>query len=64
MDKEKEIGGVDVPFTDLLRAPNMTLEDKFDVGNGTTVKASIRLSGVKAATMEETALPQRTKSEL
>jgi hypothetical protein len=42
----------------------MTLEDKFDVGNGTTVRASIRLSGVKAATMEETALPQRTKSEL
>lgn len=61
MNKETEIGAADVPFTDLLKAPNMTLEDKFGVGNGTTVRASIRLSGVKAATMEETALPQRTK---
>jgi Ca2+-dependent lipid-binding protein len=61
MNKETEIGGADIPFADLLKAPNMTLEDKFDVGNGTTVRASIRLSGVKAATMEETALPQRKK---
>ena len=61
MNKETEIGAADVPFTDLLKAPNMTLEDKFGVGNGTTVRASIRLSGVKAATMQETALPQRRK---
>jgi hypothetical protein len=61
MNKETEIGGVDVPFADLVKAPNMTLGDSFDVGNGATVRSSICLRGVKAATIQEMALPQRMK---
>lgn len=61
MNKAIELGGADVPFADLLKAPNMILEDKFDVGNGATVRASICLRGVKAATMQEMELPQREK---
>lgn len=51
MNGEKEIGGVDVPFTDVLKAPGMTLQDKFDVGGGATVRASVILRGVKAASI-------------
>lgn len=61
MNKEAEMGGVDVPFADLLKAPNMTLEDNFDVGGGTTVRASISLRSLKAAGLQEMELPQREK---
>jgi len=62
MNGEKETGGVDVPFADVLQAPNMILQSKFDVGNGATVRASICLQGVRAATMQETkALPHRQR---
>lgn len=46
MDGEKEIGAVDVPFSDVANAQDKTLQQKFDVGNGATVRASIRLRGI------------------
>jgi len=61
MNKGKEMGSADVPFADVLKAPSMILQDKFDVGNGATVRASICLRGVSAATMQEMAMPQRQK---
>jgi Ca2+-dependent lipid-binding protein len=61
LNKEAEIGGLDIPFADLLKAPNLTLQDKFDVGSGTTVRASICLRGVITATKQEIALAQREK---
>jgi len=61
MNKEAEIGSVEVPFSDVQKAPDMTLEEKFDVGAGATVRASIRLRGIVAAKMEEMSLPQRQK---
>ena len=58
MNGEKEVGGVDVPFQDVLKAPDMILESKFNVGGGASVRASIHLRGVKAANMQQ-ALPRR-----
>lgn len=46
MDGEKEIGGVDIPFANVSDAQDKTLQQKFDVGDGATVRASIRLRGV------------------
>lgn len=57
---ETEVGGVDVPFADVVSAPEMTLEDKFDVGGGTTVRAGISLRGLgKAHSHEQSSLPLR-----
>jgi len=61
MDKETEIGAVEVPFEDLQKAPDMTLQDNFDVGGGVTVRASVSLRGVKPASMQKTTLTQREK---
>lgn len=58
-DKDNEVGGVDVPFDDILKAPNMTLEDNFDVGNGATVRASICLRGVTAGNTGDIELTHR-----
>jgi len=59
MDKETEVGAVEVPFADLEKASGMTLTDSFDVGNGTKVRASICLRGLKHASIQEMTLPQR-----
>lgn len=61
MDKETEIGAVEVPFEDLRKAPDMTLQDNFDVGGGVRVRASISLRGVKPASLQEATLSQREK---
>lgn len=61
MDGEKEVGGVEVPFKNVVGAPGMTLQDRFDVGGGTTVRASIGLRGLKAAGAQNMALPERQK---
>ncbi|KAK4561181.1 hypothetical protein LTR86_005136 [Recurvomyces mirabilis] len=60
-DKETEIGAVEVPFMDVVKAPSMILQNKFDVGNGTFVRASVMLRGLRAAAIEELALPTRAK---
>ena len=59
MNKDQEIAAIDVPFADVLNAPEMTLVDSFDVGDGTKVRASLCLRGVVAATTED--LPVREK---
>ena len=59
MDKETEVGAAEVPFADLAKAPDMTLTDNFDVGNGAKVRASICLRGLKHASLQEITLPQR-----
>ena len=57
---EKEMGGIDLPFEDLVKRPDMTVQDKFPVGNGATVRASISLRGLGAAGGgQQTTLPQR-----
>jgi Ca2+-dependent lipid-binding protein len=61
MDKEKEIGAVEMPFEDIRKAPDMTLQDNFDLGGGVRVRASVSLRGVKPASMQEISLPQREK---
>ena len=58
-DGEKEVGGVDVSFADVASAPNMILSNKFDVGGGATVRASIGLRGLGAADAHQSTLPQR-----
>jgi Ca2+-dependent lipid-binding protein len=52
MNGEKEVGGVDVPFDDVLNAPDMVLQKLFGVGSGATVKASICLRGIGAETTQ------------
>ena len=44
-----EAGGVDIPFADVLDAPGLTLEQKFDVGSGAVVRACIALRGIQLA---------------
>jgi Ca2+-dependent lipid-binding protein len=61
MDKETEIGAVEVPFEDLRKAPDMTLQDNFDIGGGVRVRASVSLMGVKPADMQKITLTQRGK---
>lgn len=61
LDGEKEIGAVDVPFSKVADAPDKLLQQKFDVGNGASVRASIRLRGVVPGEMEQVALPDRRK---
>ncbi|PQE24889.1 C2 domain-containing protein [Rutstroemia sp. NJR-2017a WRK4] len=51
MDKDTEIGAVEIPFEDLQKAPDMTLQDNFDVGDGVRVRASISLRGVRSGSM-------------
>ncbi|KAH7310657.1 hypothetical protein B0I35DRAFT_439487 [Stachybotrys elegans] len=60
-NKEVEIGGIDIPFKDVLEAPDMTLQDSFDIGGGAKVRASICMRGVQAASGQEISLPQREK---
>jgi hypothetical protein len=38
MDKEAEISYVDVLFKNLQKAPDMTLQDNFDIGGGVKVR--------------------------
>jgi len=61
MNGEKEVGGVDVAYADVVGAPDMTLQHAFDVGGGATVRASICLRGVRAASMQEKVLPHRQR---
>ena len=61
LNGEKEIGRVEVPYSKVLNAPEMTLQDKFDVGEGATIRASICLRGLVAGTTPKAALPERTK---
>ena len=60
-DGEKEVGGADVPFASVADAPEKTLQQKFDVGNGATIRASICLRGVAPGEMQQKALPVRSK---
>jgi Ca2+-dependent lipid-binding protein len=59
MDKETEVGAVEVPFADLVKASGMTLTDNFDLGNGAKVRASICLRGLQHDALKEVTLPQR-----
>ncbi|KAG9240294.1 hypothetical protein BJ878DRAFT_301447 [Calycina marina] len=59
MNDKAEMGSVDVPLSDVLEAPGMILQNKFDVGGGATVRASLCLRGITAATIEEINFPHR-----
>jgi len=60
-DGEKEVGGVDVPFADVQKAEGMQVAQKFDMGGGTSVRAAIRLKGLRPAAIEEMKLPERPR---
>jgi Ca2+-dependent lipid-binding protein len=49
MNKKDEIGSVDVPLSDVLQAPDMVIQNNFDVGGGAAIRASISLRGIAAA---------------
>ncbi|KAK5128166.1 hypothetical protein LTR08_004092 [Meristemomyces frigidus] len=59
LDGEKEVGAVEVPWADVVRAPGMTVGSKFDVGGGATVRASIKVAGVGVASTGGASLPRR-----
>ncbi len=61
LDGEKEIGGVDIPFASVADAHDKILEQKFDVGGGASVRASIRLRGFAPGESPQKALPERRK---
>jgi hypothetical protein len=62
LDGEKEISAVDVPFAQVTDAPDKILQEKFGVGNGASVWASIRLRGIVPGQMPQAELPVRGKS--
>lgn len=49
MNKKSEIGAVEIPFEDVLQAPNLDVANSFDVGSGVAVRASISLRGLQLA---------------
>lgn len=49
LNKKDERGSVEVPFDDVLRAPDMTKEESFDLGNGISVRACITLRALRPA---------------
>lgn len=59
LDGEKEIGSADVPFANVSDAPDKTLQQKFDVGNGASVRASIRLRGIASSDVSKERLAIR-----
>ncbi|KAI9049368.1 hypothetical protein LZ554_006402 [Drepanopeziza brunnea f. sp. 'monogermtubi'] len=59
MDQKAEIGSVEIPLSDVQQAPSMILQNKFEVGGGATVRASISLRGIAPASLEEISLPRR-----
>lgn len=61
VDGEKEVGAVEIPFADLTKAPKMTLQDNFDLGDGLKVRASVSLRGLRSASMHEMTLAHREK---
>lgn len=61
LDGEKEIGGVNVPFASVANASDKTLQQNFDIGNGTTVRALIRLRGISPGQMPQRSLPDRSR---
>lgn len=61
LDGENEVGSVDIPFASVAGAPDKTLQQKFDVGNGASVRASIRLRGVVPGQIQERTLPNRSR---
>jgi Ca2+-dependent lipid-binding protein len=65
LDGEKELGSADIPFKQVAEANDRVLAQKFDVGNGATVRASIRVRGVVPGEapppQSEQTLPSRSK---
>jgi Ca2+-dependent lipid-binding protein len=59
LNGEQEVGAVDVPFADVQNAPDMKLQNKFDVGGGQSVRASITMKGLVAGNAQEMTLPRR-----
>ncbi|KAF9871592.1 c2 domain-containing protein [Colletotrichum karsti] len=49
MNKTDETGAVEIPFSEVLEAPDMVRADAFDVGSGASVRASISLRGLQHA---------------
>lgn len=49
MNKDDEVGRVEVPFSDILEAPDLVLDQEWDVGAGAVVRAKISLRGLQAA---------------
>jgi hypothetical protein len=49
LNKTVEFGSAQVEFRDVLSAEGMVLQNNFDVGNGTQIRAQIALHGVREA---------------
>lgn len=49
MNKKDESGSAEVAFQDVVSAPGMSVADAFNVGGGTTVRASISVQGLQLA---------------
>ncbi|ROW15255.1 hypothetical protein VPNG_03102 [Cytospora leucostoma] len=49
LNKADETGFVEIPFQQILESPGLVREERFDVGSGATVRASISLRGLQAS---------------
>ncbi|EMD62409.1 hypothetical protein COCSADRAFT_94390 [Bipolaris sorokiniana ND90Pr] len=49
LNKTAEVGSAQVAFSDVLTAEGMVLQDNFNVGNGSSIRAQISLHGVTEA---------------
>jgi Ca2+-dependent lipid-binding protein len=61
VNKEKVLGSVEVPYAEVQNAPGLALQKKFDMGGGTSVRASIALRGTRPAAIEDVKLAHRSK---
>ena len=49
MNKEAEVGVVEIPFADVQNGQDLTVADSYDVGSGATVRVSISMRGLQPA---------------
>ncbi|KAF2994380.1 hypothetical protein E8E13_001977 [Curvularia kusanoi] len=49
LNKEAEVGVVEIPFADVQNGQDLTVADAYDVGSGATVRASISMRGLQLA---------------
>jgi len=49
MNKEAEVGVVEIPFADVQNGQDLTVADSYDVGSGATVRVSISMRGLRPA---------------
>lgn len=49
LNKEVEVGVIEIPYTDVQNRPDLSVADTYDLGSGATVRVAISLRGLQLA---------------